>query len=71
MKVDRMIAVPNGQETSRLGKIASAVGNFLPASFAASFATSIVVSARLLPDHRGQSATAELSRAREAESVVA
>lgn len=71
MKVDRIIAVPNGQETSRLGKIASAVGNFLPASFAASFATSIVVSARLLPDHRGQSATAELSRAREAESVVA
>jgi hypothetical protein len=41
-----------------------AVGDFLPASFAISIATSIVVSARVLPDERGQLASAEPSRTR-------
>ena len=54
MKVDRTIGIWNHQETSTLGRIASAVRDFLPASFAIPIATSIVVSARLLPDERGQ-----------------
>ncbi|OCK58177.1 methyltransferase domain-containing protein [Bradyrhizobium sp. LMTR 3] len=57
MKVNRTIGTLNRQETSRLGRIASAVGDFLPAPLAISMATSIVVSARRLPDERSQLAS--------------
>ncbi|MCA6107158.1 class I SAM-dependent methyltransferase [Bradyrhizobium cenepequi] len=57
MKVDRTIGIRNRQETSTFGRIASAVGDFLPTSFAVSLATSIVVSARRLPDERSQLAS--------------
>jgi SAM-dependent methyltransferase len=70
MKVDRTIGIRNRQETSTLGRIASAVGDFLPALFAISIATSIVVSATRLPDKRGHLASAEPSRARRKESFV-
>lgn len=69
MKVDRTIAIQNRQEASTLGRIASAVSDFLPASFAISIATSIVVSARRLPDERGHLASAEPSRLQRKEST--
>jgi SAM-dependent methyltransferase len=70
MKVDRTIGIWNRQETSVLGRIASAVGDLLPASLSTSIATSIVVSARRLPDEGRQLASAERSRTRRKESIV-
>jgi 2-polyprenyl-3-methyl-5-hydroxy-6-metoxy-1,4-benzoquinol methylase len=69
MKVDRTIGIRNRQETSTLGRIASTIGDFLPASVAISVATSIVVSARRLPDER-EHASAERSRTRRKESFI-
>lgn len=70
MKVERTIGIRNRHETSRLGRIASAVCDGLPASFAIPIASSIVVSARRLPDERGQLASENPSRARRADSFV-
>jgi 2-polyprenyl-3-methyl-5-hydroxy-6-metoxy-1,4-benzoquinol methylase len=53
MKIDQTIGVRNRQETSTFGKITALVGDFLPTSLAISFATSVVVSAKRLPDARG------------------
>lgn len=69
MKVNRTIGSWDRQETSTLGRIASAIGDFLPASFAISIAASIVVSARRLPGERGQLVSAEPSRTQRKESV--
>ncbi len=70
MKVDRMVGIWAREETSALGRIASAVGDLLPASCSTSVATSIVVSARPLPDEERHLASSDRSRRRRKESYV-
>lgn len=53
MKIDQTIGARNRQETSTFGKFTSAVSDLLPKSLAISFATSVVVTAKRLPDARG------------------
>jgi 2-polyprenyl-3-methyl-5-hydroxy-6-metoxy-1,4-benzoquinol methylase len=61
MRIDRTKAIPDRHGSSILGKIASAVGDRLPASLATSVAASILISARRLKDGRSQQASREPS----------
>jgi len=59
LRVDRMLGVQRAPAATRLGKIATALALWLPAPFAISIATSIVVSATQLQGERGQRKSAE------------
>jgi hypothetical protein len=59
LRVDRTLELQGPPPATRLGKIATGIGLWLPAPFTTSIATSIVVAATQLQDERGQRRAAE------------